>query len=155
MHLLTKRLAALKRSRCQFSFIPVCISRGLLIYIFLTILYDDAFVGGESPSSIESVSGCTVIIGRSDKRTDTCCLADGSCPTARTTDIQRIPIRHDSTIVDKGLSGTVLSSRQEVITRPQVRMAANIHYLQSHKKMQFFLGTDSAEYFFRHGLTRL
>ena len=25
-HLLTKRLAALKRSRCQFSFIPVCIS---------------------------------------------------------------------------------------------------------------------------------
>ena len=26
-HLLTKRLAALKRSRCQFSFIPVCISR--------------------------------------------------------------------------------------------------------------------------------
>ena len=60
-------------------------------------------MGGESSSSIEGVSGCAAIIGRSDKRADTCCLADGSSTTARTTDIQRIAIRHDSTIIDEGV----------------------------------------------------
>lgn len=60
-------------------------------------------MGGESPSSIEGISDCTAISGRSHHRTDTCCLADGSCTTARTTDIQRIAIRHDSTIIDEGV----------------------------------------------------
>ena len=46
---------------------------------------------------------CTAISGRSHHRTDTSCLADGSCTTARTTDIQRIAIRHDSTIIDEGV----------------------------------------------------
>ena len=66
-------------------------------------MYDDAFVGGESSSSIEGVSGCTAIIGRRRHRTDTCGLADGSCTTARATDIQRMAIRHDRTIVDEGV----------------------------------------------------